>query len=115
MTGHAQRAKGDILVLVGTRKGVFIFSSDVNRKSWEMSGPHWPGSDVFHVVYDERGDGRLWVVRNDPVFGSEIHRSDDLGATWRNAHGKTRTIVSDHEHQGQSPLARNTRAESRRT
>ena len=94
MTGHAQRAKGEILVLVGTRKGVFIFSSDVNRKSWEMSGPHWPGSDVFHVVYDERGDGRLWVVRNDPVFGSEIHRSDDLGATWRNARQGPQ-IVSD--------------------
>ena len=94
MTDHAQRAKGDILVLVGTRKGVFIFSSDVNRKNWEMTGPHWPGSDIFHVVYDERGDGRLWVVRNDPVFGSEIHRSENLGSTWLNSR-KGPQIVSD--------------------
>ena len=94
MTDHAQRAKGDILVLVGTRKGVCIFSSDVNRKNWEMTGPHWPGSDIFHVVYDERGDGRLWVVRNDPVYGSEIHRSENLGSTWLNSR-KGPQIVSD--------------------
>ena len=94
MTDHAQPDKDDILVLVGTRKGVFIFSSDVNRKNWEMTGPHWPGSDIFHVVYDERGDGRLWVVRNDPVFGSEIHRSDDLGATWQSSR-KNPHVVSD--------------------
>ena len=85
MTNHTQTERGDILVLVGTRKGAFIFSSDVNRKNWDMSGPHWAGSDVFHAVYDPRGNGRLWVVRNDPVFGSEIHRSDDLGSTWQSS------------------------------
>ncbi|MCY4475925.1 MAG: exo-alpha-sialidase [Chloroflexi bacterium] len=77
--------QGDILVLVGTRKGAFVFSAGPSRDNWEMTGPYWPGSDVFHAVYDARGDGRLWVVRNDPVFGSEIHRSDDLGVTWENA------------------------------
>ena len=85
MTDHARPHRGDILVLVGTRKGVFIFSSDVNRKNWEMSGPHWAGSDIFHAVYDARGGGRLWVARTDPVFGSEIHWSDDLGTTWQSS------------------------------
>ncbi len=82
MTHHSQPHRGDILVLVGTRKGVFVFSSDEKRTNWEMSGPHWAGSDVFHAIYDARDGGKLWVVRNDPVFGSEVHRSDDLGATW---------------------------------
>ena len=50
-----------------------------------MTGPHWPGSNIFHAVCDGRGDGRLWLVKNDPVFGSEIHRSDDLGVTWESA------------------------------
>lgn len=85
MTDQPQHNRGDILVFVGTRKGVFIFSSDVNRKSWEISGPHWAGSDIFHAVYDARGDGRLWVARTDPVFGSEIHWSDDLGTTWQSS------------------------------
>ncbi len=74
--------KGDALVLVGTRKGAFIFSSDADRSDWEMSELHWPGSDVFHVVYDDRGDGCLYVVENNPIFGAQIHRSYDFGATW---------------------------------
>ena len=86
MTHHASPNNGDILLLVGTRKGAFVFSSDERRINWEMSGPHWPGSDVFHVVYDGRGEGMLWVVRYDPVFGSEVHRSNNLGATWLNSH-----------------------------
>ena len=85
MGNSLQPKHGDILVLVGTRKGAFVFSADRGRTKWEMSGPHWPGSDTFHAVYDGRGDGRLWLVRNDPVFGSEIHRSDDLGVTWESA------------------------------
>ena len=85
MANSLQPKHGDILVLVGTRKGAFVFSADRGRTKWEMTGPHWPGSDIFHAVYDGRGDGRLWLVRNDPVFGSEIHRSDDLGVTWESA------------------------------
>ena len=85
MANNLQPMQGDILVLVGIRKGAFVFSADRGRTKWEMTGPHWPGSDIFHAVYDGRGDGRLWLVRNDPVFGSEIHRSDDLGVTWENA------------------------------
>ena len=77
--------EGDVILLVGTRKGAFIFSADCDRSKWEMSGPFWPGSDIFHFVYDDRRSSRLWVVRYDPVFGSEIHRSDDFGATWQNA------------------------------
>ena len=85
MSVNAKPKTSVILVIVGTRKGAFIFSSDANRKKWDMSGPHWAGSDVFHAIFDDRGDGRLWVVRNDPVFGSEVHRSDDLGATWHSS------------------------------
>ena len=64
MGNSLQPMHGDILVLVGTRKGAFVFSADRGRTKWEMTGPHWPGSDIFHAVYDGRGDGRLWLVRN---------------------------------------------------
>ena len=39
--------KGDVLLLVGTRKGAFILSSDPGRKDWAITGPHHPGSDIF--------------------------------------------------------------------
>lgn len=94
MTDLKRPQTGDVLVLVGTRKGAFIFSADAQRTSWEMSEPHWAGSDIFHAVYDGRGDGRLWVARTDPVFGSEIHWSDDLGANWQSSQVGP-NIVSD--------------------
>ena len=76
---------GDVLVLIGTRKGAFMFYSDADRAEWHMSGPHWPGSDIFHVVYDARRDGCLYVVDNNPIFGSQIHRSEDFGETWHDS------------------------------
>ena len=36
-------AAGDVLVLVGTTKGAFIFSSDKSRRKWNVDGPHFPG------------------------------------------------------------------------
>ena len=78
-------SRGDVVVLIGTRKGAFFFFSDADRSNWEMSGPHWPGSDIFHVVYDDRSTGRLFVVENNPIFGAQIHRSDDFGATWKDS------------------------------
>ena len=32
-----------IRLLVGTRKGAFILTSDGARKSWTISQPHFPG------------------------------------------------------------------------
>ena len=82
MSGSTSPKKGNVLVLVGTRKGAFIFSSSSDCAEWELSGPYWPGSDIFHVVYDGRGDGCLYVVENNPIFGAQIHISRDFGTTW---------------------------------
>ena len=30
-----------VRVLVGTRKGAFILTSDAQRKEWKISGPHF--------------------------------------------------------------------------
>jgi len=32
-----------VRVLVGTRKGGFILTSDGQRKKWDISGPHFAG------------------------------------------------------------------------
>ena len=36
-------------VLVGTRKGAFIMTSDDNRKDWHVDGPHFGGWEFYHV------------------------------------------------------------------
>lgn len=38
-----------VRLLVGTRKGAFVLTSDVNRKEWEVAGPHFAGWQVFHI------------------------------------------------------------------
>ena len=38
-----------VRVLVGTRKGAFILSSDGKRKKWDVSGPHFAGWEMYHV------------------------------------------------------------------
>ena len=82
MSAYTMARPGDVILLVGSRKGAFILASDPSRKSWELFGPHFPGSDVFHVTYDRR-DGAVWAAVNSPVWGAEIQRSHDLGATWQ--------------------------------
>ena len=73
--------KGDILVLVGTRKGAFILNSGSTRKSWKVSGPYHAGSEVFHVTYDPRV-GTVIAAVNNFIWGPDVQRSADLGEGW---------------------------------
>ena len=38
-----------VRVLVGTRKGAFILTSDGKRDRWEVSGPHFAGWEIYHL------------------------------------------------------------------
>jgi photosystem II stability/assembly factor-like uncharacterized protein len=81
--GSPRFAHGAVLLLVGTTKGAFIFSSDQSREQWTVDGPHFPGESVYAVAYDERGGRRRTLVAtNSPFWGSTIRLSDDYGATW---------------------------------
>jgi len=73
-----------VMLLVGTRKGVFKFKSDTNRDSWEISGPMVGGLDVNHAVLDRR-TGAIFVTANDPWFGPTVRTSKDMGASWTDA------------------------------
>ena len=73
-------------VLVGTRKGLFVITSDESRRDWSIGGPHLTGWEVFHAVRDPR-DGVLHAATNNWVYGATTHRSSDLGETWERAEG----------------------------
>ena len=74
-----------LAVLVGTRKGLFILKSGLDRRRWSMEGPHFLGEVVNHAVLDPR-DGRtvLAAVRAGHL-GPTVYRSADAGRTWREA------------------------------
>jgi hypothetical protein len=72
-----------VRVLVGTRKGAFVLTSDGTRKDWQVSGPHFGGWEVYHVAGSAADPDRLYASQSTAWFGQLIQRSDDGGATWR--------------------------------
>lgn len=76
-------APGDVILMVGTTKGAFLFRSDGSRSGWGVDGPHFPGEEVYALALDQRGGGaRLWAAPGSPFWGASLRRSDDFGATW---------------------------------
>ena len=72
-----------VRVLVGTRKGAFILTSDEARQDWEVEGPHFAGWEVFHVKGSPVGPDRIYAAKVLEWFGQVINRSDDGGKTWQ--------------------------------
>ena len=72
-----------VRVLVGTRKGAFILTSDERRERWDVSGPHFGGWEIYHVNGSPADPDRLYLSQSSGWFGQLIQRSDDGGATWR--------------------------------
>lgn len=71
-----------VRVLVGTRKGAFILTSDGTRKDWKVSGPHFAGWEIYHMKGSPVDPNRLYASQSSGWFGQMIQRSDDGGQTW---------------------------------
>src|SRR5918993_1922943 len=84
---HARRASGEaqmprrVLILVGTRKGVFILEGDEGRRSWAQRGPlceTWPMNHVKGYA----ATGTILGAGGNECFGPAVWQSTDLGASW---------------------------------
>ena len=71
-----------VRVLVGTRKGAFILTSDGRRDRWDVSGPHFAGWEIYHLKGSPADPDRLYASQSSGWFGQIIQRSDDGGRTW---------------------------------
>jgi photosystem II stability/assembly factor-like uncharacterized protein len=71
-----------VRVLVGTRKGAFVLTSDGTRRDWDISGPHFAGWEMYHLKGSPADPNRLYASQSGGWFGQVIQRSDDGGATW---------------------------------
>ena len=71
-----------VRVLVGTRKGAFILTSDGARQDWQVSGPHFAGWEIYHVAGSPAHPDRLYASQSSGWFGQLIQRSDDGGQKW---------------------------------
>ena len=71
-----------VRVLVGTRKGAFILTSDGKRQKWDISGPHFAGWEMYHLKGSAIDPNRIFASQCSGWFGQIIQRSDDGGKTW---------------------------------
>jgi photosystem II stability/assembly factor-like uncharacterized protein len=71
-----------VRVLVGTRKGAFVLTSDVGREKWDVSGPHFAGWEIYHVAGSPADPSRLYASQSSGWSGQVMQRSDDGGTTW---------------------------------
>lgn len=68
-----------VKLLVGTRKGGFIYTSDDKRQKWEVSEPILPGWSFYHMAADLRGpEPRFYAAANHWAWGPSVAKSTDL-------------------------------------
>ena len=77
-----------VRVLVGTRKGAFILTSDGKRERWEVSGPHFGGWEIYHLKGSPVDPNRIYASQSSSWFGQTMQRSSDGGKTWETVGNK---------------------------
>src|SRR5437016_3709084 len=81
-TSRKEQFMSNVRVLVGTRKGAFILTSDGKRQKWDVSGPHFAGWEMYHLKGSPADPNRIYASQTSGWFGQIIQRSDDGGKTW---------------------------------
>ena len=92
-----------VRVLAGTRKGAFLLTSDEARKRWDVSGPHFPGWEIYHLKASPADPNRIYASQSNAWFGQVLQRSDDGGRTWQTVgnefryEGEVEALLPDRE------------------
>ena len=74
------RGASEMMLLVGTAKGLFRVFRRADGEAWRIDGPHLAGYSVLHTL--AAPDGRLFAATSHKVWGAHIYASDDDGASW---------------------------------
>jgi len=82
-----------IRVLVGTKKGAFVLTSDGKREQWDVSGPYFGGWEIYHLKGSPADPNRIFASQATDWFGQVVHRSDDGGKSWE-------TVGNEFEYEG---------------
>ena len=81
----APQVPARLVLMVGTRKGAWLFQSDIQRKTWVADGPHFLGHTIGHVQLDRRDGRTLLAAAKTGHLGPTVFRSGNLGRTWKEA------------------------------
>jgi photosystem II stability/assembly factor-like uncharacterized protein len=69
------------LLMIGTRKGLFLLASERDRSAWRIRGPFCESWPIYHAIHDP-GSGTIFAAAASDWHGSAVWRSSDLGETW---------------------------------
>ncbi len=72
-----------VVLVIGTKKGVFVAEGSKKRKTFELRGPSGPGVAVYSALVDTRGGARVYASSCNPFFGMKILKSTNLGKTFK--------------------------------
>jgi hypothetical protein len=79
------RPSDEVIVLVATRKGAWLYHADRARRTWRANGPHFLGHTVHHLLLDPRDGRTLLAAAKTGHLGPTVFRSTDFGRTWKEA------------------------------
>lgn len=82
---NASGAPRNLVILVATRKGAWLFHGDHNRSDWRVDGPHFLGNIINDMVLDPRDGRTLLAAASTGHLGPTIFRSVDMGQSWAEA------------------------------
>jgi hypothetical protein len=83
-----------VRVLVGTKKGAFVITSDEKRRDWAIDGPHFAGWEIYHMKGSPVDPNRIYVSQTSGWFGQIIQRSDDGGKSFFTPGSKPEDLVA---------------------
>jgi len=76
-----------VRLLVGTKKGALVLTSDGKRQKWAIAGPHFAGWEMYHLKGSQVDPNRIYASQTSGWFGQIIQRSNDGGKTWETPGG----------------------------
>ena len=72
----------DAILLIGTRKGLFVARSRDGRAGWDLEPIRFPMNAVYGLGIDaRRSTPRLFAAAESAHWGPSLFHSDDLGRT----------------------------------
>ncbi len=77
--------KGSTVVLVGTRKGLYVFHSK-DRRRWKLAGRYFEGLPVHNARYDP-AEAMAYAAVNSTHWGATVQRSRNLTKWTRGKQG----------------------------
>ena len=73
-----------ILLIAGTREGLYLYESTCARESWTCRGVSLPNHEISHAILDPRDARTIWAAAIGEGY-TAVYRSGDLGETWQMA------------------------------